>query len=283
MEFQEKCPNCGHSRDGDAAFCVNCGKPFEESKPDGSSRPEEQAPPPPPRADSISGADEADERKYVAWEDKENIGFFQGIWTTWKESVFSPDTFYARLPFKGGIGSPLLYALIVAWIGIAIEQVWGVLFSGMMYDVLSDFAPQEYMWATGLQTGFSFIYLIFFAPIIIIAGMFIISGIFHLVMLIFGWTKRDFEATFRAIAYAHGPIFFYAIPACGGLIGFIWTIVLAVIGIKHMQKTTGGKAALTVFLPVFLCCCLLVVISLIFGAALIGLIQQATQGGYYYD
>lgn len=278
MEFQDKCPNCGHPRQDGAAFCGNCGKPFREQKPD-----ESQAPPPPPMETS-SRAEEQAERKYVAWEDKGNIGFFQGLWETWKDSVFSPDSFFSRLPYKGGIGSPLLYALIVSWVGIAIEQVWSLLFSGMMFNLMSDFAPYEdFMWATGFQTGFSFMYIVFLAPVLILMSLFVVSGIYHLIMLVFGWTKRDFEATFRAIAYAHGPILFYAIPMCGGLIGIIWTIVLFIFGLKHMQKTSGGKAALTVFLPLILCCCVLIVLSIVFGAALMGFIQEFGGGNYYYD
>ncbi|MEE9555289.1 MAG: YIP1 family protein [candidate division Zixibacteria bacterium] len=278
MEFQDKCPNCGHPRQEGAAFCGNCGKPFHEQRPDDSQ------PPPPPPTETPAQTEEQAEPKYVAWEDKENLGFFQGLLNTWKDSVFSPDSFFSKLPYRGGIGSPLLYALIVSWIGIAIEQVWSLLFSGMIYDVISEYAPYEdFMFATGLQTGFSFMYVVFVAPILVIFSLFVTSGILHLIMLIFGWAKRDFEATFRAIAYAHGPILFYAIPMCGGLIGIIWTIVLSIIGLKHMQKTTGGKAALVYFLPIILCCCVVIALILIFGAALFGFIEQFSQGGYYQD
>ena len=102
-------------------------------------------------------------------------------------------------------------------------------------------------------------------------------------MLVFGWAKRDFEATFRAIAYSASPILFYVIPMCGGIIGIIWSIVLMIIGLKHMQKTSGGKAALTVFLPLILCCCVMIILAMIFGAAIMGLLQETINSGYYYN
>jgi hypothetical protein len=273
MEFQDKCPNCGHPRQEGAAFCSNCGKPFEEP------RREETPPPITPSAQ----AEPPPEQKYVAWEDRENIGFFAGLWETWKESMFNPDRFYARLPYRGGIGNPLLYALIMGWLGVIFPQIYSVLWTGAWFGMMSPYMEEaEMLFGTGLQT-FNTLATILLAPFIIVVGLFIISGILHLIFLIFGWSNRDFEATFRAIAYSEGAMLWGVIPFCGGLIGWIWGIVLAIIGLKHMQKTTGGKAALVFFLPVILCCCLATILAIIFGAAIMGFIQEAMNSGYYYN
>jgi len=277
MEFQDRCPNCGQPRSEGAAFCGSCGKPYAESKP-------VEPHIPPPLSEAQARAEEPAERQYVAWEDRENVGFFAGLWETWKESVFGPEAFFSKLPHRGGLGNPLFYALIVAWIGIAVEQMWSLLFSGMMYDLMADFIPSDQLyWTSGLQTGFSILYLVFLAPILIVLSLFVTSGIYHLIMMIFGWAKRDFEATFRAMAYATGPILFYIIPMCGGLIGLVWSLVLSIIGLKHMQKTTGGKAAVTIFLPIVLCCCVIIILGLIFGAALLSIFRQAMNSGYNFE
>lgn len=274
MEFQDKCPNCGHPRQEGASFCSNCGKPFEEPKSETTSPempPEETSSPPAP------------ETKYTAWEDRENRGFFGGLWETWKESVFYPDRFFSRVPFSGGIGSPLLYALIVVWIGVAVEQVWGVLFTGFWMDMFTGYIPmEEYMWTTGLQTGFSILYIIIVAPLMIFGGLFILSGVYHLILMIFGWASRDFEATFRTIAYASGPLLFMAVPFCGGTVGWIWSLVLAIIGMKHMQTNNGGRGALVILLPLIICCCLTILLALVFGVALTGFIKEMMESGYSY-
>ncbi|UCE68068.1 MAG: YIP1 family protein [Candidatus Zixiibacteriota bacterium] len=259
MEFQERCPNCGAERVEGAVYCGNCGKPFEDKKPEpdkgpGDEKPERSKEPikpvfpqEPPPSD--------DERKYVAWEDRENRGFFEALWETWKESVFYPEKFFAKLPFRGGIGNPLLYAVIVGWIGIGVNQLYGLFWTGAWGGFLSQFAEfEDLIYQTGIQSILSFIQIIF-TPIFIIIGLFIISGIYHLIFLIFGWSKRDFEATFRALAYAEGATVFLIVPFCGWLISLGWAIVLSIIGLKHMQKTTGGKAAFVYFLPLIFCFC----------------------------
>ena len=261
MEFQEKCPNCGAERIEGAVYCGNCGKPFEDKKPEPESGSQDDKPERP--GEPIKPVFPAeppptdDERKYVAGEDRENRGFFEALWETWKESVFYPEKFFAKLPFRGGIGNPLLYGVIAGCFGFIISQIYGLFWSNAWTGFMSHYMDfQEMMFETGLQTGISFIQIIL-SPVFIIVGIFIMSGIYHLIFLIFGWGKRDFEATFRAVAYSEGAMVFLVIPFCGGLIAFVWSIVLTIIGMKHMQKTTGGKAAFVYFLPWIVCCCLI--------------------------
>ncbi len=290
MDLQDKCKNCGAERIEGAAFCGNCGKPFEEPKSDSIDQPhgeqqdssEEPITPVFPAEVPPSGSD--DERKYTAWEDRDNRGFFEAIWETWKESVFYPEQFYSKLPFRGGIGSPLLYAIIVGWIGMAVGQIYSIFWSNALTGYFSQFAElEDLMFQTGIQTGLSFVQIII-APIFVVIGLFIASGIFHLFFLLFGWGKRDFEATFRAVAYAESAMVFMIVPFCGGIVAIVWSIVLTIIGMKHMQKTTGGKAALVYFLPWILCCCL--AIGAIFflaitGAAIFdGLLNNLQNGAY---
>jgi len=273
MEFQERCPNCGAERIEGAVYCSNCGKPFDEKKPELDKGPQDDQPglsgepiqpvfpqEPPPTDD---------ERKYVAWEDRERKGFFEALWETWKESVFYPEKFFARVPYRGGYGAPILYAIIVGCFGIIISQIFGIFWSNAWSAAWSGFMShymdyEDVMFNTGLQTGISFLQIII-SPILIALGIFIMSGIYHLIFIIFGWGKRDFEATFRAVAYSEGAIAFLAVPFCGGIIGIVWSIVLTVIGFKFMQKTSYGKAIFVYFVPIILCfcCCIGLLIMMI--------------------
>lgn len=275
MEFQERCPNCGAERVEGAAYCGNCGKPFEDKKPEPDKGPDEEKPerseePIKPVFPAETPPSD-DEKKYTAWEDRENRGFFEALWETWKESVFYPDRFFAKLPYRGGIGNPLLYAVLVGCFGLIISQVYGIFWSNAWTGLMSHYMEfEEMMFETGLQTGISFLQIIF-SPILIILAVFINSGIYHLVFLITGWGKRDFEATFRAVAYSMGAMAFLAVPFCGGIVAAVWQIVLVIIGMKHMQKTTGGKATFVFFLPLIVCCCLIfgffTLMMMIFGVA----------------
>jgi hypothetical protein len=251
--------------------------------PPGSSEPSTAAPvPPEPSPPPI-----AEELKYVPWEDRQKLGFFKALWETWKESVFYPNRFFSRAPFSGGLASPLLYAVIVAWVSYAINQVTGLLLSSFTIGFLANMIHDEQLLESlGLFGGLGLLQvfgILVLMPFMIIAALFIGSGIYHLILMIFGWNKRNFEATFRGIAYGAGPLIFMIVPACGSLIGYIWVLVLTIIGLKHLQKTTGGQASFVVLLPLILCCCLLGFIIAFFGAAIMALIQGAINGGYYFD
>ena len=66
--------------------------------------------------------------------------------------------------------------------------------------------------------------------------------------------RNGFEATFRVVAYGYSANIFLVVPFCGGLLAGVWAIILYIIGLREAHETTGGKAALAVFLPVVVCC-----------------------------
>jgi hypothetical protein len=221
------------------------------------------------------------------WEDRAKVGFFKALWGTWKESVFYPSQFFAKAPPKGGFWNPLSYAIIVAWMGYAINQMVGLIFSSMTLGFLANFIENEELFdQIGLYGGYGFIQIVLFLmilPFATAAFAFIVSGIYHILLILFGGNKNDYEATFRAVTYGAGPLMFLIIPACGSPIAYIWVLVLTIIGIRHLQRTSTGQAALAVLLPLFLCCCLVAFMAAIFGATIIGFFQNAMHGGYYFD
>lgn len=269
--------------------------PFEERRQEAPSPPPPLTPPtpptPPPPVPPVGQGSipPGEEPKYVAWEDREHVGFWNGIWQTWVESVFNPDKFYSRLPYKGGLGSPILYALIILWATAIIDSAYRLIFANFWLGMFRNYMSRvsefgdlgDLSFASGL-TFLSFITRMLIAPAAILIGLFVISGIYHVITMIFGWTKRDYEATFRAIAYSAGPAIFAIVPFCGSPIGAVWGLVLAIIGLKHMQQTTGGKAAFVILIPLILCCCLAIILAIIFGAAIMALIGRAAHSGYSF-
>ena len=41
---------------------------------------------------------------------------------------------------------------------------------------------------------------------------------------------------------------------CGGVIGFVWLVVIQIIGLGPAHETTPGRAAFAVLFPTVLCC-----------------------------
>ena len=97
-------------------------------------------------------------------------------------------------------------------------------------------------------------------PISSVLSIFILSGIFHLMVMMVGANNRGFNATFRAYCFGQAPQLFAALPGCGGIVALVWSFVLTGYALIHLQRTTGGKATAVVLLVVALgclCCCLI--------------------------
>ena len=276
------CKKCGKISEAETEikFCGHCGAEFEpiglpaEEKPAG-------LPPVTPMAQAqahthSSDSGGFDEPKYCPWEDKAKLGFIGALFDTWKASVFEPGKFFRRMPTTGGIGSPLLYGLIMGMIGVIFALMYDQLF-GQLFDMSrwfpggyggyeSDF-EEMYALTQQMQSVGMLIWLLV-SPIVLTIGMFIGSGITHLILLIFGWSKTSYEGTFRATGYSYGPYFFQVVPFLGNMITSIWTLVIFIIAIKEVHKLSVGKTILVVFLPLILfclCCCGFV--SMILGMA----------------
>jgi hypothetical protein len=179
------------------------------------------------------------------WEDMASLGFFTAFFRTMKQVLFSPAAFFRNMPVSKGMGSPLLYGVIISFFGTTIGLLEQYAFSGFV----GSFSQVE--GAAGVnffQTAFLLVY-VFFLPIIIAIGFFIGSGIFHICLMIVGAGKRGFEATFRVVSYASSSQAFALVPFLGGFIIVIYNLVLWTIGFRESHHTTTGRAFIAVLLP----------------------------------
>ena len=92
-------------------------------------------------------------------------------------------------------------------------------------------------------------------PVWIVIGVFVAAGILHLLLMVVGAAPRDFEATFRVVAYSQAVSVVGLLPFCGGFIGFVWWVVVATLGLRTVHRTSTAQALIAVLLPIFLCCC----------------------------
>jgi hypothetical protein len=78
-----------------------------------------------------------------------------------------------------------------------------------------------------------------------------------------------FQQTFRARAFSYGAKLFGIIPIVGDIIGFVYTIVLFIIGIREGHGTSTARAVLAVFFP-FIMSAIFLIIALIFIRIFLG-------------
>ena len=219
-------------------------------------------PPPPPPQSAGAAAGPA-----LPWELRNQIGFVNAVVETVKLFATAPAEAWARTRVKNDLIEPLLFSIIVSWVGIVISNIYGMMFKTSLLTMM----PAEYrgrMGWLGASGGGSFFQMIL-APLFVAIGLFIGAGILHLCLMIVGGLSQStagFEGTFRVAAYSAVADLAHVIPFVGGVVAFVWKLVLVVLGLVALHRTTQGKAVAAVLIPVVLCCgC--AVIALVFGAA----------------
>jgi hypothetical protein len=215
-------------------------------------------PPPPPFAAVRSGS--------LPWESGA-IGLDSFVETA-KLFITAPSEAWSRTPEKGDLLKPLLFSVILGWVGIIFSSVYGMFITASWMNMMP---PQyrRYMGGLGVLGAGSTILRMVLAPIFIAIALFIGAAIYHLCFMIVGALSSStsgFEGTFRVIAYSGVSSIAYVVPFVGGLLALVWRIVLMVMGAVALHRTTQGKAVAGVLIPLVLCCgC--IALAIVFGAA----------------
>ena len=200
-------------------------------------------------------------RPGLPWEHRHERGFFNAFIETLTMVLTRPAEAFSVMKREGGLGEPLIYALIGGCVGGIVSALFSLGFQsiGLFADKNNSLAAM-----TGMGIGFGAIILV---PLFIVIGLFIGSGIVHLCLMIVGGANKPFETTFRVIAFSQGsagPL--QIIPICGGVISGVWALVCNCIGLARAHETDTGRAVLAVFLPVIVCCGGGLLIAFMFGA-----------------
>jgi hypothetical protein len=166
---------------------------------------------------------------------------------TARAAAFQPKAFFAALPRQGNYRAPLVFALICAEASAVLSGLLGI-------------GAHNFGWLIGLLVA---------TAVGATVGLFIVAAIAHLlVTLIVGPTNAGFAATFQAAAYASVTDLASWIPVVGGLVA-LYGIYLAIVGIREVHRTTTGKAALVVLIPVAVVGVLVLLVVFVAGVALI--------------
>jgi len=210
-------------------------------------------PPPLPSGSAPSGGG-------TPWERRRDIGFVSALVETTKEVLTGPTDFFRSMPVAGGVGSPLLYAVIIGYVGILVSAVYSAVFllvggaARGAFRGLGD-RPELARFVEAFEGWGSIAGQVILGPIGIVIGLFVWAGIVHLMLLLLDGAGQGFEATFRVMAYSHASNVFAIVPICGGLIVVLYGLVLSIIGLSQAQRIPAWKAVAAVLLPLFLCCC----------------------------
>jgi hypothetical protein len=162
--------------------------------------------------------------------------------------LFKPMEFFAAMPTSGGHGRPLVFAMILGFIGTVGAVVWQMLFSGlgMMISGGEGVGGPEVAIMGGVMIGF-----VIFSPLLIAIGLYIGAAVIHVLLMIFRGAGGGFEATFRVIAYTSSTQLFALVPILGGMVAGLYALVLLILGLPKAHNTDTWRAVVAVLvLPV---------------------------------
>jgi hypothetical protein len=194
------------------------------------------------------------------WEQRQELGFFPAYWQTTKKVMFQPATAFDRMvATTGKWWDPISYSILSWYFAVSGTLVmYSLIFGAMgvagMFGKGSGKSELSAAAGVGIGVGVFVAYLVAI-PIFGTAFAFAAAGVEHLALKLVKVETRAFEATLRTYCFAQAPMFWGVVPYCGAYVHPIWHIVCRILGYKSVHKTTGGKAAAGVLIPVGVCGC----------------------------
>jgi hypothetical protein len=201
-------------------------------------------------------------RTGLPWEHRQERSFFNAFIDTLSMVLTRPAEAFSVMKREGGLGEPLIYALI----GGSVGGIVSALFS-LGFQSIGLFTDKNNSLAGMAGIGIGSVAMIILLPLFIVVFLFIWSALAHLCLMIVGGANQPFETTFRVFAFTQGsagPL--QIIPLCGGMISGIWAIVCNCIGLARAQETDTGRAVLAVLSPLIVCCGGFLILFMFLGA-----------------
>ncbi len=178
------------------------------------------------------------------WENRSELGLWKSIFQTIKEVLFTPDAFFSGMIFRGGFREPLAFGLLVGSLGGMVGAFWQVLLmsGGLLFMDESLFGQ--------VSLHIYFLSTMAFVPIIVIFAIFISSLVLHVLLAIVRGANNGYEATFRVISYSQAVQVWGFIPFIGTWISWIWQLIVQVIGLREIHKTSYARVMIAFLIPV---------------------------------
>lgn len=204
----------------------------------------------------MSGA-AADETAAFPWPPADGESIMDAWGRTWSGAALSPRRFFPVLPPAGSVGAAVLFYLSIG-IPVAGARLFWTMVRGRT-DTAEVAAPG------GLgQWGPLVDFLI--SPVWLLISLFFVAGVVHLLLKLFGGADGGYRLTTRVFAYAYAPQILGIVPVAGTFAGFIWMVVVAVIGTSAAHRTTTGRAAAAILIPLSIALVFFLVAALIMRA-----------------
>ncbi len=188
----------------------------------------------------------------IPWEEPSDGNIFLSLVMTIRQSLFSPEHFFSRVPARGPYGYPVSYGLLLGFVGSFVQMMWGFIFhrdraEGVL--TILNVSPHEASVAFLVLVAVGVPLLIFF----LVACLFIESALMHVCLGILRGVGAPFVGTLKVTCYSYSVCLFFFLPlVVAAPLSAIWSVVLKVIGLSRVHKIGMMKALLACFLPMII-------------------------------
>ena len=190
----------------------------------------------------------------LPWE-QPGYPFLPAIIETTKLLLMRPREAFARSSPTIGIGRPLLYGCILSFIANVFTAVYEFFMRSMMGSMPTHGPMHDWMNAEStIPPVARLLGTIFALPFLLPIAILIAAGLVHLFLMLLGGAPGGYANTVKAECYSNAPVFLAVIPLCGSIVGYLWAVVLLVIGLTVVHKISTGKAIAALLFPLLICC-----------------------------
>jgi hypothetical protein len=245
------CRSCYREIPSGAAYCPHCGVRVGGASP---------APAPvTPAAARPAGAEGGGWAN--PWEQRAGRWPVAAFAETLQQALFHPVAFFRATAPDRGAGASLLYAVIVGTLSIAVGFLW--------QRALGERISVEYggRYLRFFNSRAALAWVSVFLPIGIAIGNIVWAAVLHVALAVLGGARGTFTTTLKAVCYSSSATAFNVFPVCGAALGAVWQVVVQVIGLRELHRTTTARAFWAWFLPfvVAVCVALAAVAAATFG------------------
>lgn len=176
---------------------------------------------------------------------------------TWRGAALEPRRFFAGLPARDSLGPAILYYLVIGIAAEGAQLFWSMVFRATGFD------PAGMLGVAEAGAEWSPVIDFLLSPLLLLISLFAAAAVTHLLLRLFGGASHGYNFTVRVFAYAYSPQILAVIPVIGQFIGFVWMVVIAIIGLAAGHRTSTGRAAAAVLIPVAIGLTLVAIAALI--------------------
>jgi hypothetical protein len=215
-------------------------------------------------------------------------GYFQTVWRI----LTQPAAFFRAMPVRGGVSTPLAFALVTHWLGSAAAFIWHLLIGGAVggifsrfFQVAGDVADVDHpgRHAQLVEMGERLKHWVWGAGSVIADPFFTMGRILFISFLVFlgarilvtpskNGAPREitFESALRIICFGLTPSILGILPLFGGPISYFYVVIVTVIGAREVYRIDSGRATVVALFPQFI---LLGVIAMVLGALALAVLK----------